>query len=75
MGATGIQDWQFRAVSDGAAVPSSVTAADGVGGVVCLQKIVVTGSMSELLAQDLAMWEDHQEYAAFSCQVIHNFRS
>ena len=25
-------------------------------GVTCLQKIVVTGSMSELLAQDLAMW-------------------
>ena len=32
------------------------TEADGSGGVTCLQKIVVTGSMSELLAQDLAMW-------------------
>ena len=27
---------------------------------VCLQKIVVTGSMSELLAQDLAMWNELQ---------------
>ena len=27
---------------------------------ICLQKIVVTGSMSELLAQDLAMWNELQ---------------